>query len=98
MAGQIRISPEQMRGRAKDYENEASKVGDVISRMDSLLGLLQAEWEGAASESYARRYEEELKPNFFKAQELINEIATALNQTANTLEETDASIASGFNG
>lgn len=97
MAGQIRISPEQMRGRANEYRAEANNVGQVISKMDSLLNQLQAEWEGAASESYAERYNE-LKPSFIKAQELINEIAVALDQTANTLEETDASIASGFRG
>lgn len=97
MAGQIRISPEQMRGRANEYRAEANNVGQVISKMDSLLNQLQAEWEGAASESYAERYNE-LKPSFVKAQELINEIAQALDQTANTLEDTDASIASGFRG
>lgn len=97
MAGQIRISPEQMRGRANEYRAEANNVGQVVSKMDSLLNQLQAEWEGAASESYAERYNE-LKPSFVKAQELINEIAQALDQTANTLEDTDASIASGFRG
>ena len=97
MAGQIRISPEQMRSRANEYRNEASNVNQVISRMDSLLNQLQAEWEGAASESYAERYAE-LKPSFIKAQQLIEEIAASLDQTANTLEETDASIASGFRG
>lgn len=97
MAGQIRITPEQMRSRANEYRNEANNVGQVISKMDSLLSQLQSEWEGASSESYAERYAE-LKPSFIKAQELINEIASALDQTANTLEETDASIASGFRG
>lgn len=97
MAGQIRISPDQMRSRANEYRSEANNVGQVISKMDNLLGLLQSEWEGAASESYSERYAQ-LKPSFIKAQELINEIAASLDQTAATLEETDASIASGFRG
>lgn len=95
MASQIRITPEQMRGRASEYRVEAGNVEGVIAKMDTLLSTLQAEWEGAASESYAARYQE-LRPGFIKVQDLINEIATALDATANTLEETDTNIANQF--
>ncbi|MDR3308320.1 MAG: WXG100 family type VII secretion target [Coriobacteriales bacterium] len=97
MAGQIRISPETMRGRAGEYRTEAGNVDNVIQRMDSLLSNLQSEWEGAASESYASRFSE-LRPGFVKAKELIEEIAASLDKTAQTLEETDANIASAFKG
>lgn len=95
MAGQIRISPDVMRQRAGQYRTEASNVNAVIASMDNLLSQLQTEWEGEASQSYAQRYAE-LKPGFQKAEELIQEIAAALDKTAATLEETDAAIASGF--
>ena len=62
MANQIRITPDQMRTRANEYRTEAETVNGVIQKMDSLLGQLQSEWEGAASESYAARYQE-LKPD-----------------------------------
>ena len=97
MANQIRITPDQMRSRANEYRREADKVNEVISRMDSLLQALQGEWEGAASESYSARYQE-LKPGFIKAEELIREIASALDSTARIVEETDSSIASQFRG
>ncbi len=95
MANQIRITPDQMRTRANQYRVEADTVQGVISKMDSLLQQLQGEWEGASSESYSARYQE-LKPGFIKAEELIREIAAALDTTARTIEETDASIASKF--
>jgi len=95
MANQIRITPEQMRSRAGEYRTEADVVNGVISKMDQLLGALQGEWEGAASESYAARYAE-LKPGFLKAEELIREIAQALESTANIVEQTDADIAAQF--
>ena len=95
MANQIRITPDQMRGRANEYRAEADTVNGVIQKMDTLLTVLQAEWEGAASESYAVRYAL-LKPSFMKAEELIREIAQALDATANIVEETDASIAAQF--
>ena len=92
MSNQIRITPDQMRERAKQYRNEADIVNGVIGKMDALLQLLQGEWEGAASESYAARYQE-LKPGFKKAEELIREIATSLDATAKIIEETDIGIA-----
>ena len=97
MANQIRITPDQMRERANQYRTEAGTVNGVISKMDSLLQLLQGEWEGAASESYATRYKE-LKPGFVKAEELIREIAAALDSTAKIVEETDTNIANQFKG
>lgn len=97
MAGQIRITPDQMRSRAGQYRNEADNVGNVISSMDSLLNALQSEWEGAASEAYANRFAE-LRPGFVRAQDLINEIAQALDSTAQALEETDSNIAGSFRG
>lgn len=97
MANQIRITPDQMRERANQYRNEADTVNGVIVSMDNLLSALQSEWEGAASESYAARYEE-LKPGFQKAEELIREIASALDSTANIVETTDSDIAAQFQG
>ena len=95
MANQIRITPDQMRHRANDYRREADTVNGVIVKMDSLLQQLQGEWEGSASESYAARYQE-LKPGFMKAEELIREIATALDSTAKIVEQTDSEIANQF--
>lgn len=93
--GQIRMTPDSMRGRANEYRTEAEHVGEVISKMDTLLQNLQAEWEGAAATSYAEKFGE-LRPSFVKAQELINEIASALDASANATEETDNNIASSF--
>ena len=97
MANQIRITPDQMRERANQYRVEADTVNGVISKMDALLQQLQSEWEGAASESYAAGYQE-VKPGFMKAEELIREIAAALDSTAKIVEETDVNIANQFRG
>ncbi len=95
MANQIRITPDQMRTRAGEYRTEADVVNGVTLKMDSLLEALQGEWEGSASEAYAARYSE-LRPSFLKIEELIREIAAALDSTAQIVEETDSSIASQF--
>lgn len=95
MASQIRMTPDTMRQRATEYRTEAGKLNEIIVKMDNLLTTLQGEWEGSASESYAARYQE-LKPGFQKAEELINEIASALDSTAKIVEETDSNIANQF--
>lgn len=95
MAGQIRITPSDMRDRASEYRVQRANVEDVISKMDSLLRRLNEEWEGEASRAYAEKFEE-LKPNFIKAKDLIEEIACSLDQTAETLERTDQDIARAF--
>lgn len=95
MAGQIRITPDQMRTRANEYRVEAGNVDNVISKMDRLLTQLESEWEGESSRAYSTRFAE-LRPGFVKAKELIEEIARALDTTAATLEDTDARIAAAM--
>lgn len=92
----IRIDPDTMFVRANEYRAEAEQVGQVIAKMDMLLNQLQVEWEGQASRAYYDRFMSDLRPNFVRAQDLINEIAQALTQTAQVMQEQDAYIASQF--
>ena len=94
-SGQIRMTPEVMRGRAGEYTNQANNVAEVIDKMDKLLEALLTEWEGAASEAYAEKFGA-LRPSFVEAKNLIDDIAAALNETANAVEAQDAAIASQF--
>ena len=95
--GQIRITPDQMRGRANEYRVQAQSVEDVITQMDSLLNNLQQEWEGESSAAFSERFEE-LRPGFVSAKDLIDEIAAALDATANDIEELDRQIAGQYRG
>ncbi len=97
MAGQIRITPDQMRSRAGEYRTQSQNVEDVISAMDALLSNLQSEWEGESSAAFADRFTQ-LRPGFVSAKELIDEIATALDATANDIEELDTQIAGQWRG
>lgn len=95
MSGQIRITPEQMRGRASEYRTQASNVEDVINNMDRLLDALQSEWEGESSAAFADRFTE-LRPGFVAAKDLIDEIAASLDATANDIEDLDNQIAGKY--
>lgn len=94
-SGQIRMTPDTMRTRAGEYRTEAENVQSVIEKMDALLDTLQTEWEGAASEAYANKFNE-LRPSFVAAKDLIDDIAVALDKTAEAVESTDNQIASQF--
>ena len=95
MADQISMSPETMRERAGQYSQQAVNVQEVINSMNRLVGQLQNEWKGRASESFAKRYEE-LRPSFIKAKDLIDEISAALKNAARAVEEQDQDIANKF--
>ena len=95
MAGQIRMTPETMRTRAKETDSNSQKVQEVINAMDRLLTTLKGEWEGDAVKGYEDRYNK-IKPSFKNAKELLDEIAHNLRATAQIVEETDKNIASQF--
>lgn len=97
MAGQIRITPDQMHDRAGEYRVQAQNVEDVITAMDMLLTNLQSEWEGESSTAFADRFTE-LRPGFVAAKELIDEIAAALDATANDIKDIDLQIAGQWRG
>lgn len=89
---QIRITPEGMRTRAGEYRTEEENLDAMITRLNTLMGNLQSEWEGSASDAYAQRYTD-LKSGFESARDLLGEIATALDSVAEAMEELDFGIA-----
>ena len=96
MAGQIRITPEQMRTRAGEFRTEGSNFENVITKMQSLINALQEEWEGQASQQFASQFES-LKPSFNQMRQLIDDIGGQLDGTAMAIESLDQDIAQKFN-
>ncbi len=86
---QLRVSPEQLRGRASEYRTQGQNMEDLISKLDSLINVLESEWEGNSASRYIARYSE-LRPSFTSMRQLIDELATSLDQEANKFEEADS--------
>jgi len=95
MAGQIRMTPDQMRQRAGEVRNQGETFQDVINRMQGIINELQTEWEGQASRAFAEQFDR-LKPSFNEMRRLIDDIGTQLDATANAVEQLDQEIASKF--
>jgi len=93
MAGQIRMTPEDMRSRAGDVDGQRNAFGDVISRMDSILNQLEAEWDGAASQKFRQQFEDLRRTSFQNMTQLLEDLGTQLRQTAQAVEDLDREIA-----
>ncbi|MBA2875705.1 WXG100 family type VII secretion target [Thermaerobacillus caldiproteolyticus] len=97
MSGVIRLTPEELRAVARQYNNESSNVTELISRLDNMSSHLQEIWEGASSQAFVQQYHE-LRPSFEKMAVLLNEISQQLHNSATILESTDQQIASQIRG
>ena len=95
MSDQIRISPERMLERSREYQTEADNIQTVIEKMTSLINELQTEWEGAASRSFAEQFNE-LKPSFINMHDLVVTISRQLNQTGQAMQKMDEEISKKF--
>jgi len=89
------MTPDQMRTRAGEVRNQGETFQDVINRMGNIINELQTEWEGQASRAFHEQFER-LRPAFNDMRQLIGDIATQLDGTANAVEQLDQDIASRF--
>jgi len=95
MAGTIRMTPEQMRQRSGEVRTQGETFQNVIDKMQHIINELRTEWDGAASEAFEQQFVR-LKPSFNDMRQLIEDISTQLQNTANAVEQLDQEIASRF--
>jgi len=89
------MTPESMRTRAGEVRQQGETFQEVINRMQNVINELQTEWEGQASQAFAEQFNR-LKPAFNDMRQLIHDIGTQLDGTANAVEQLDQDIASRF--
>ena len=63
--------------------------------MKNLINILQGEWEGVASESFAAQFES-LQPSFNQMDQLILDISKQCDDVADATQALDEEIASKF--
>ncbi|MEB8811605.1 WXG100 family type VII secretion target, partial [Bacillus cereus] len=52
MAGQIRMSPEELKSKATRYGQGANQIEDILRQLQNLQNELRGEWEGRAFEGF----------------------------------------------
>ena len=88
MTGQIRITPEAMRGRAGEFRAARENFLNVVQSMSNLI-------EGQASEKFAEQFEA-LRPSFNEMGELIESIAKQCDGVADATQALDEEMAAKF--
>ena len=63
MAGQIRMSPEELKSKATRYGQGANQIEDILRQLQNLQNELRGEWEGRAFEGFDQQFNQ-LKPKY----------------------------------
>ena len=95
MSGQIRLSPEEMRGCASQVSNYGQETEALIVNTQRLIDGLCEQWDGQASQKYAQQFAE-LRPSYDRMRNLYEELSQQLQGTATAMENLDTEIAGKF--
>ncbi|AFQ16742.1 MULTISPECIES: WXG100 family type VII secretion target [Bacillus] len=95
MAGQIRMSPEELKSKAARYGQGANQIEDILSQLQNLQNELRGEWEGRAFEGFDQQFNQ-LKPKVQNFAQLLQEINMQLNKTAEAVASHDEELSRNF--
>ena len=95
MAGQIRMSPEELKSKATRYGQGANQIEDILSQLQNLQNELRGEWEGRAFEGFDQQFNQ-LKPKVQNFAQLLQEINMQLNKTAEAVASHDEELSRNF--
>lgn len=93
--GQIRLSPETLQTRAREYNKASNEVNSILSNLTGLQQTLASEWEGQAFQGFDRQFNE-LKPKVREFAELLEQINLQLVSAARAMEEHDQALSQKF--
>jgi len=97
--GQIRITPEELRDGAdfilQKLESITSEVNELKAKIDEVTG----NWEGAAQSAFLNSFESDVYPILKDTMpQCIEGVAQQMKTSADTMEDTDSSLASSLGG
>lgn len=95
MSGQIRVSPEVLQSRAREYGNASQEITTLLNKLQSLQDTLRSEWEGAAFQGFDNQFNQ-LKPKVQNFAELMQQINTQLDKTAQAMQQNDQDLSRNF--
>ena len=95
MSGQIRVSTETLRSRAREYGKAANDIRVILNNLQRLQDTLRSEWEGAAFQGFDQQFLE-LKPKVENFADLMQQINTQLDKTAQAMQQNDQDLSRNF--
>ncbi|MBU9723479.1 MULTISPECIES: WXG100 family type VII secretion target [Bacillaceae] len=95
MAGQIRMTPDQLQAKAKRYGQGSQQVDQVLRELSNLQEELRGEWEGRAFQRFDDQFRE-LSPKIQDFSRLLQEIEMQLVKTAEAVAQQDEALSQNF--
>ena len=95
MAGQIRMSPEELKSKATRYGRSAQQIEQILRELTNLQNELRGEWEGKAFQRFDDQFNQ-LSPKVQNFAQLMQEINTQLNKTADSVAQHDEQLSQNF--
>lgn len=95
MAGQIKMTPDQLQAKAKRYGQGSQQITQVLGNLSNLQDELRSEWEGRAFERFDDQFRDLSKRTEAFA-ELLLEIQHQLEKTAEAVAQQDEALSQNF--
>ena len=92
---QIKVSPETLQSRAREYGKASNDITTILNNLQRLQDTLRGEWEGAAFQGFENQFNE-LKPKVQNFAELMQQINTQLDKTAQAMQQNDQALSRNF--
>jgi len=97
MASRITITPEELRTAAGNFTTKAGEVTEILQFLKNEVNRLESTWDGAAQDQFFLAFSEMCK-TLDQFPQVLEGISGQLSGVAQTIEETDAALASQLKG
>ncbi|MBL5768216.1 MULTISPECIES: WXG100 family type VII secretion target [Heyndrickxia] len=95
MMAQIRMTPEELKAKAKRYGQGGHQIEEILKNLTSLQRELRGEWEGRAFDKFDEQFEQ-LSPKVQNFARLLHEINDQLDKTAEAVARHDEELSKNF--
>ena len=95
MSDQIRVSTETPSITCGEYGKAANDIRVILNNLQRLQDTLRTEWEGCCLPSFERQFLE-LKPKVVNFADLMQQINTQLDKTAEAMKQNDQALSKNF--
>lgn len=94
---QILVSPDELRDHASYVGGKATSTETEFQALKGRLGQLESAFQGQAATTFQQRFEE-WHTSAVGLIQALQALGSFLSNAAETVEQTDAQLASGLNG
>ncbi|AKN54842.1 6 kDa early secretory antigenic target ESAT-6 (EsxA) [Heyndrickxia coagulans] len=89
------MTPEELKAKAQRYGNAGQQIEQLLRDLTNLQNELRGEWEGRAFQGFDDQFNQ-LKPKVQNFAQLMHDINTQLNKTADAVAQHDEELSRNF--